>query len=278
MVKRFMPVAIVVILAAGMSAAGSAVAQQQTSPTPVLVELFTSEGCSSCPPADALLQQLDRWQPVAGVQLIVLSEHVDYWNHDGWTDPYSSHFFTERQNGYSDHFRLATVYTPQMVVDGNREFTGNDGRLALQACQKAAGFRKLPVRLSLVSAEKVSLEKMSPEKPAQENPGNLRVHIEADALDESYKLKQADIYVVVALNSADSQVAAGENKGRHLNHVAVVQSLTKVGSVKNGKSFAQDVRLKLEPRTDPGRLRIIAFVQESGQGQVLGAALQRVTK
>ena len=232
-------------------------------PAAVLVELFTSEGCSSCPPADALLQQLERWQPVAGAQLIVLSEHVDYWNHDGWTDPYSSHFFTERQNAYSDHFRLATVYTPQMVVDGNREFLGSDGRLALQACQKAVGLRKIPVRISSVS---------------QDNPATLRAHIEADALDESYKLKQADIYVVVALNSTESQVAGGENKGRHLNHVAVVQSLTKIGSVKKGKSFAQDVRLKLEPRTDPGRVRVIAFVQESGQGQVLGAALQRVAK
>jgi hypothetical protein len=160
-----------------------------------------------------------------------------------------------------------------MVVDGNREFLGSDGRLALQACQKAAGFRKLPVRISLISPEKTS-----PEKTAQENAAALRAHIEADALDESYKFKQADIYVVVALNSTESQVAGGENKGRHLNHVAVVQSITRIGSVKKGKSFAQDVSLKLEPRTDPGRVRVIAFVQESGQGQVLGAALQRAGK
>jgi hypothetical protein len=270
--KRSMRVfAIAVLLAACVFVAASDAAQQ-ASPAPVLVELFTSEGCSSCPPADALLQQLDRWQPVAGVQLIVLSEHVDYWNHDGWTDPYSSHFFTERQNAYSEHLRLATVYTPQMVVDGNREFTGSDGRLALQACQRAAGFRKLPIRVTLISPEKAS------PPTSQENPATLRVHIEADALDESYKFKQADVYVVVALNSADSQVAAGENKGRHLNHVAVVQSLTKVGSVKKGKSFVQDVPLQLNSRTDPARVRVIAFVQESGQGQVLGAALQRVGK
>src|SRR5256884_1093037 len=220
-------------------------------PAAVLVELFTSEGCSSCPPADALLQQLERWQPVAGAQLIVLSEHVDYWNQDGWTDPYSSHLFTERQNAYSDHFRLATIYTPQMVVDGNREFLGSDGRLALQACQKAAGVRKIPIRISLISAE----------KPSHDNPVGLQAHVEADALDESYKFKQADIYVVVALNSTESQVAGGENKGRHLNHVAVVQSLTKIGSVKKGKNFAQDVHLKLDPPTDPERVRVIAFVQ-----------------
>jgi hypothetical protein len=264
--KHFISASAIAVLLAACSFAASDVAHP--APAAVLVELFTSEGCSSCPPADALLQQLERWQPVAGAQLIVLSEHVDYWNHDGWADPYSSHFFTERQNGYSDHFRLATVYTPQMVVDGNRELLGSDGRLAIQACQKAAGFRKIPIRISSISAE----------KPSHDNPITLRAHIEADALDESYKLKQADIYVVVALNSTESQVVGGENKGRHLNHVAVVQSLTKVGSVKKGKSFGQDVSLKLEPRTDPGRVRLIAFVQESGQGQVLGAALQRVAK
>ena len=230
---------------------------------PIVVELFTSEGCSSCPPADALLQQLDRWQPVAGAQLIVLSEHVDYWDHGGWSDPHSSHLLTERQNAYSEHFKLATVYTPQMVVDGNREFLGSDGRLALQACQKAAGVRKIPIRISLVS---------------HDNPVGLQAHVEADALDESYNFKQADIYVVVALNSTESQVAGGENKGRHLNHVAVVQSLTKVGSVKQGKPFAQDVHLKLDPRTDTGRVRIIAFVQQTGPGQIVGAALQRVAK
>jgi len=254
--------AIAVLLAACTLLSASDVAHPP-SPAAVLVELFTSEGCSSCPPADALLQQLDRWQPVAGAQLIVLSEHVDYWDHGGWSDPHSSHLLTERQNAYSEHFKLATVYTPQMVVDGNREFLGSDGRLALQACQKAAGVRKIPIRISLVS---------------HDNPVGLQAHVEADALDESYNFKQADIYVVVALNSTESQVAGGENKGRHLNHVAVVQSLTKVGSVKQGKPFAQDVHLKLDPRTDTGRVRIIAFVQQTGPGQIVGAALQRVAK
>src|SRR6266849_5758393 len=106
--------------------------------TPVIVELFTSEGCSSCPPADRLLARLDREQPIPGAQIIVLEEHVDYWNQLGWTDPFSSPQFRARQSDYARLFATESIYTPQMVVGGQAEFSGGDGDRAYQEIARAA--------------------------------------------------------------------------------------------------------------------------------------------
>jgi hypothetical protein len=238
-------------------------APQSNLPAPVLVELFTSEGCSSCPPADALLQQLDRTQPVGGAQLIVLSEHVDYWNHIGWTDPFSSRFFSDRQSAYSSRFGLSSPYTPQMVVDGNTEFVGNDLRLVSQAVQKALALPKVAVRISDISLDASK---------------TLQAHVETEALPENSKVRKANVFLVVALTHAESEVLRGENGGRRLSHVGVVQRLTKIGSIEAGKTFSQDVHIKLDSRTDSSNLRVIAFIQQAGQRQVLGVAQQRAQK
>jgi hypothetical protein len=147
------------------------------------------------------------------------------------------------------------------VVDGTTQFVGGDRQLANQACERARSLEKIPVRISAISLD---------------SPSTLRAHVETDPLPESSRARKAEVYVVVALNHAESQVLRGENQGRRLSHVAVVQSLTKVGSVENGKSFAQDIRVKLDPRTEAANLRVIVFLQESGAGRVLGAALQRL--
>ncbi|MGA8621379.1 MAG: DUF1223 domain-containing protein [Candidatus Sulfotelmatobacter sp.] len=229
--------------------------------SPVLVELFTSEGCSSCPPADALLSKFDR-QSRTGAEIVVLSEHVDYWNDLGWKDPYSSHVYSDRQNTYADRLGLSSVYTPQMVVDGSIEFVGSSARSANEAFGQALGAPKIPVRLSSITVERTDI---------------LRAHIETEALTDSFGSHEAEVYVAVALNHAESQVSRGENGGQRLAHTAVVRTLFKIGSVHLGQSFAQDVQLKLESGTDPHNLRLIAFLQQPHQGRVIGTAVQSVS-
>lgn len=224
---------------------------------PVVVELFTSEGCSSCPPADALLQKLDE-QPYPATELIVLSEHVDYWNHIGWTDPYSSRSYSERQSAYGNRLHIDEVYTPQMIVDGTREFVGSNSQDAQKAISKAAGAPKLAVRIA----------------DAALDGDTVHAHIETGLLPAG--TRSADVVLITALNHAESHVAAGENSGRRLTHVAVVRAFKKAGSIASGQSFSQEVTIKLEkPSPD---LRIIALVQEAGPGKILGAAQQKLTK
>jgi hypothetical protein len=246
----------VLLVTAWILARGSKSVQRSDPRTPVLVELFTSEGCSSCPPADRFLEKLDR-QPIPGAEMIVLSEHVDYWNRIGWKDPYSARYYSERQSAYAKRFGLNSVYTPQMVVDGSSEFVGSDSRAADKVFGKALGILKIPVRLSLISASA---------------PNTLGAHLETGTLDASFGPQEAEVYVAIALNRAESQVSAGENAGHKLAHVSVVRSLTRIGDLKRGQHLSQAIQMKLEPQSDPRNLRLIAFVQEPRQGRILGAA------
>jgi len=219
------------VLVAGMAGQDDAVVQH-----PVLVELFTSEGCSSCPPADDLLARLERTQPV-----IVMSEHVDYWNRIGWTDPYSSHAFSERQENYARRFRINGPYTPQMVVDGRTEFVGSDGYEAVHAIRAAAKETKAAI---LIGA------------------GEKLVTVNVDPIPH-----RADVYVAYASDSGTQDVLRGENKGRRLHHVAIVKSLERVGSVDAKTGFQSEVPLQ-------AGARLIVFVQDPGNGPVRGAAMR----
>ena len=235
-------------------------ADTQHATTPILIELFTSEGCSSCPPADAWLQHLDGSQPIPGAQAIVLSEHVDYWNHDGWKDPYSSSLMTDRQSAYVRALGISSPYTPQVIVGGKTELRLDDQQQVNQVLLKAAKAPQLPVSISAIRVEGNS-------------PGVLRAHIVADGTSEK---RNADIYAAVALDHAESQVLRGENGGRRLTHAAVVEELMKIGRVERGKVFSQDIQENLKPGMDPKNLRLVVFVQEPDLGSVLGASEQEV--
>ena len=234
--------------------------KDESTRTPVLVELFTSEGCSSCPPADALLERLDRSRSISGTELIVLSEHVDYWNDSGWKDPYSSHEYSERQSAYAGQFGLGSVYTPQMVVDGHFEFVGSNERRASQAIKEAAESPKAPVHLSLVSRDdKATI-----------------LHIEAGPLPSATGTQSAGVFLAIADNSDQSQVSGGENDGRTLQHVAVLRKLTRIGTVEASAEFSRDIDLGLKSKNH-ANLRIVVIVQEPEVGRVLGAGLMRLS-
>lgn len=230
-----------------------------SAPVPILVELFTSEGCSSCPPADRLIQKLDTYQPIAGAQLIVLSEHVTYWDHDGWKDPNSSAALTERQSSYESSLGDPTPATPQLIVDGTHEVRLQEVSQMEGLLNKLKTDAKIPVRIGEIKFE--------------DGPRVLHAHIETDANSAKHN---ADVYVAVAFNHVESQVLHGENGGKRLVHVAVVQQLKKLEKLPKGKSFAQDIQLKIPPDADPKNLRLIAFVQESGLKEVLGAAMRKL--
>jgi hypothetical protein len=154
--------------------------------------------------------------------------------------------------------KLKTPYTPQVIVDGTTELKLTDEQQMEQIFQQAETTAKIPIRITSISMD-----------PA--NPNLLHAHIETEQNSVDH---DADIYEAIALDHAESQVLRGENSGKHLTHVSVVESITKVGKLEKAKSFSKDVEVKLKPGTDPKNIRLIVFAQESGPGKVLGAAMQ----
>lgn len=235
-----------------------------TSRSPVVVELFTSEGCSTCPPADSLLKNLETLQPVQGAEIIVLEEHVDYWNHEGWVDPFSSREWTSRQEEYASRFKVADVYTPEMVVDGEKELLGSDAGKAQAAIADAARGGETPVS---VSAEP------SPAKGAQ------RFNVRVGKLVGSAPGDAAEVWLAVSEHGLQSSVTAGENAGRHLTHAAVLRSLHKIGDVKadGSAAFQATPEVKLKPDWKRDNLQVVVFVQEKKSRKILGSASTRVS-
>lgn len=251
------------------NAAGAhASAIQTTAPAAVLVELFTSEGCSSCPPADTLLTKLEQTQPVKGAMVITLSEHVDYWNRLGWKDPFSSADFSRRQGEYARALKLEDVYTPQMIVDGAIEFVGGRADKALKAIADAARLPKAKIGVSADAAMKVTA------------PDSVSLKIQAELAPDqptgASRTGTVDVMLAIAESRLSSKVSRGENSGRELLHSSVTRKLTKIGSME-GSSFSAEPTVRLDSNWKRADLKVVIFLQERSSRRVLGAAAIQLT-
>jgi hypothetical protein len=229
--------------------------RQDTAPRiPVLVELFTSEGCSSCPPADTLLQKLVAEQPIPGATVIALGQHVDYWDRLGWADPFSAPAFTQRQAEYRQRFAAKQIYTPQMVVDGRDQFVGSDAGAARKAIAKAARTPKAKVDVSV------------------EIPGAIEVTVRVAGLRQAGLRQPASLVLAITEDGLSSNVRQGENSGRHLSHAAVVRAMGAARAIEPTADTV-DVKLpvQLEASWSRDHVHVVAFVQERESGRVLGA-------
>ena len=227
-------------------------------PVPVIVELFTSEGCSDCPPADALLEKMIATQPAAGAEIIGLGQHVDYWDRLGWKDRFSSAAFTGRQQAYQTRFATESIYTPQMVVDGRAEFVGSDANAARKAIERTLTAPHGTVNINLSGSP-------------------LHVAVAISDLPHAARGDRADIILVVTESGLTTDVKRGENHGKLLKHAPVVRYLATIGQVAvdgTTASAAADIPLAADWQRD--RLAVVAFVQEQRGRTILASASARL--
>jgi hypothetical protein len=236
--------------AACFAAPGGAGAEKPAKVT--VVELFTSEGCSSCPPADSLLREINLKQTSAGQLIVGISEHVTYWNSLGWKDPYSAPVFTDRQSSYASRLSPEGSYTPQMVVNGRDQFVGSDGGALERALSDDA--RRDHLALRIVSS--------SPSASGVEVRLAVAGHL----------TKSLDIIAVLTDDTDRSSVLHGENSGRVLQHVSVARSLIHVATIKEDSEEFIHVPLPAGFQLGSGvGHHLILFAQEPHQGAILGA-------
>ncbi len=213
----------------------------------VLVELFTSEGCSSCPPADKALAFLQEQQPIANAEVIALGFHVDYWDYIGWKDIYAKRDYTKRQQDYAEIFRLSSSYTPQMVVDGSLEFVGNNSNKANNAVTSSTQNQKGEVELTRIG-DKLSIK-----------------------ITELPKHSGSTVFIAIAEDNLSSDIKRGENSGSKLVHQAVVRELSEtrlISSDQTSASFETSVNIKSEWKKQD--VKFVVFVQENESKKILG--------
>jgi hypothetical protein len=246
--------AIFITVQPGLEAAQPTATSKPSPTSVVIVELFTSEGCSSCPPADRLLRQVHLKETGADQLIVGISEHVTYWNSLGWKDPYSAQVFTDRQSVYASRLSPEGSYTPQMIVNGRDQFVGGDGGALESALQSDA--RRPHADLRIVSSA------------LSENG------IDATFSFSGQAKKPLDLIAVVTDDTDRSNVLRGENSGRLLEHVSVARTLVKVATISGDteKSIHLAIPEALKPKSGAGH-HLVLFVQEPHQGAIVGAAV-----
>jgi len=245
---------------------------------PVVVELFTSQGCSSCPPADRLLSRLKR-DPRLGGAVIPLAFHVDYWNHLGWSDPFSSSLWSQRQEDYAHAFRSNRIYTPQLVVNGRSECVGSE---------EAEVMRRIREALAAGPAGAVSLAGPG---AGGGNSGDARLTVTARLL-RPVPASAVDVWVALTESGLTTAVGAGENASATLHDDQVVRRLVKAFSLPAtaaatgtpgtagaagasgtaGEARSAEVTLPIDAKWNRAALDVVAFMQDPQSLAIYGAA------
>ena len=243
-----------ILVTASWAAPINAEASNGTSENPkvILIELFTSEGCSSCPPADALLRRINGTRTASGQLLVGISEHVTYWDSLGWSDPFASSLFTERQNAYSAAFHLDSVYTPQMVINGAEQIVGSDQPGLARA-----------IRLEEKVLPEISLRILS----TAVTGNSLSVRFSAVGSGNGHNV---EIVAVIADDADESNVLRGENSGRTLAHSSVARLIRPIAKLHAEPEQQVQIALPGSFHQQQGH-HLILFAQISGNRRVVGA-------
>lgn len=226
--------------------------------TPVVLELFTSQGCSSCPPADALLSEIGS----SSRSVIALAYHVDYWNHLGWSDPFSSPEFSERQSAYALALGLRGDYTPQAVIGGASECVGSDRRSigrAIDAARSPASLGRVDLHASL----------------SGESPPRLRIRLGAQSWKGS-GARDREVMVAIFENGLVTKIGGGENGGHQITYDYTVRKLMpafKLDSAHDGSEQKQ-LTVDLDPSWSIDHLGVAAFIQDTESLQIFAGASQ----
>lgn len=211
-----------------------------------VIELFTSEGCSSCPAADELLARIQKED--SDKQVYILAYHVDYWNRLGWKDVFSSADYSKRQNKYASWLKLQSVYTPQVVVNGKKEFVGSqEGTLRIAI---TAGLRTAPTGTLTLNAQK--------------NQDHVTIQYHTEGAE-----KNAILFLALVQKAAQTKVQRGENGGRTLSHIQIVRKMQSLPISTGGKGYAT---IALPQGFNLQGFEVIGFVQNTGNGAISAAA------